>query len=106
MAEELPVVTLAPDLEQLLVQLTQQGSAALEPGLAERIQESLQVATQEQEVRGEPSVLLVPAEIRGMLARFARQAVPGLHVLAHNEIPEDKQLRLVHSVTRNTAESA
>lgn len=106
MAEELPVVTLAPDLEQLLVQLTQQGSAALEPGLAERIQESLQSATRDQELRGEPAVLLVPAEIRPMLARFARQAVPGLHVLAHSEIPEDKQLRLVQSVARNTTVAA
>jgi len=106
MSEELPVVTLAPDLEQLLTQLTQQGSAALEPGLAERIQTSLQSAAREQEARGEPSVLLVPAEIRPMLARFARQAVPGLHVLAHSEIPEDKKLRLVQSVARNTAETA
>jgi len=106
MAEELPVVTLAPDLESLLMQLTQQGSGALEPGLAERIQESLQAATREQEMRGEPAVLLVPAEIRPMLARFARQAVPGLHVLAHSEIPEDKQLRLVQSVARNATQAA
>ncbi|MHA7815429.1 MAG: flagellar biosynthesis protein FlhA [Pseudohaliea sp.] len=106
MAEELPVVTLAPDLEQLLLQLSQQDAPALEPGLAERIQESLRAATREQEARGEPAVLLVPAELRGMLARFARQAVPGLHVLAHNEIPEDRQLRLVQSVSRSTAETA
>ena len=106
MASELPVVTLAPELEQLLLQLMQQGSPALEPGLAERIQESLQAATREQELRGEPAALLVPPGIRGMLARFARQAVPGLHVLAHNEIPEDKQLRLVQSVARNLAEPA
>jgi len=106
MAEELPVVTLAPELEQLLLQLTQQGAPALEPGLAERMQESLQSATREQELRGEPAVLLVPAELRAMLARFARQGVPGLHVLAHSEIPEDKKLRLVQSVSRNGAEAA
>ncbi|MFO7551072.1 MAG: flagellar biosynthesis protein FlhA [Haliea sp.] len=106
MAPELPVVTLAPDLEQLLLQLAQQGSAVMEPGLAERIQDSLQAATREQELRGEPAVLLVPPGIRAMLARFARQAVPGLHVLAHNEIPEDKQLRLVQSVARTLAATA
>ncbi|MEQ8803988.1 MAG: FHIPEP family type III secretion protein, partial [Haliea sp.] len=106
MAPELPVVTLAPDLEQLLSQLAQQGSAVMEPGLAERIQDSLQAATREQELRGEPAVLLVPPGIRAMLARFARQAVPGLHVLAHNEIPEDKQLRLVQSVARTLAATA
>lgn len=106
MHEELPVITLAPDLEQLLVQLTQQGAPALEPGLAERMQESLQSAAREQEGRGEPAVLLVPSEIRSMLARFARQAVPDLHVLAHSEIPEDKHLRLVQSVARGTNEAA
>ena len=106
MALELPVVTLAPELEQLLMQLAQQGSAVMEPGLAERIQESLQAAAREQELRGEPAVLLVPPGIRTMLARFSRQAVPGLHVLAHNEIPEDKQLRLVQSVARTLALTA
>ncbi len=101
MNEQLPVITLAPELEQMLHDLSQKGAGGvLEPGLAERIQASLQRSTREQEARGEAAVLLVPPSIRGMLARFVRQAVSGLHVLAHNEIPDDKQLRLVGSVAR------
>ncbi len=101
MSEQLPVITLAPELEQMLHDLSQKGAGGvLEPGLAERIQTSLQRTTREQEARGEAAVLLVPPSIRGMLARFVRQAVSGLHVLAHNEIPDDKQLRLVGSVSR------
>ncbi len=101
MNEQLPVITLAPELEQMLHDLVQKGAGGvLEPGLAERIQTSLQRSTREQEARGEAAVLLVPPSIRGMLARFVRQAVSGLHVLAHNEIPDDKQLRLVGSVAR------
>jgi len=101
MNEQLPVITLAPELEQMLHDLSQKGAGGvLEPGLAERIQTSLQRSTREQEARGEAAVLLVPPSIRGMLARFVRQAVSGLHVLAHNEIPDDKQLRLVGSVAR------
>ncbi|MFW5815992.1 MAG: FHIPEP family type III secretion protein, partial [Wenzhouxiangella sp.] len=101
MNEQMPVITLAPELEQMLHDLSQKGGGgALEPGLAERMQTSLQRTTREQEARGEAAVLLVPPSIRGMLARFVRQAVSGLHVLAHNEIPDDKQLRLVGSVAR------
>ncbi|MFP4208662.1 MAG: flagellar biosynthesis protein FlhA [Wenzhouxiangella sp.] len=101
MNEQLPVITLAPELEQMLHDLSQKGGGGvLEPGLAERIQTSLQRTTREQEARGEAAVLLVPPSIRNMLARFVRQAVSGLHVLAHNEIPDDKQLRLVGSVAR------
>ena len=101
MNDQLPVITLAPELEQMLHDVVQKGAGGmLEPGLAERIQASLQRTAREQEARGEPAVLLVPPSIRGMLARFVRQAVSGLNVLAHNEIPDDKQLRLVGSVAR------
>jgi flagellar biosynthesis protein FlhA len=101
LSQELPVITLAPELEQLLQEVSQQGDAAVvEPGLAERLQQALQSSTRQQQARGEPSVLLVPPRIRNMLSRFARQAVPELHVLSHGEIPEDKQLRLVGSVSK------
>jgi flagellar biosynthesis protein FlhA len=101
MRTELPVITLAPELEQLLQEMGQRGdSAALEPGLADRLQQALQSSAEQQEARGEPAVLLVPQQIRNMMARFVRQAAPGLQVLAHNEIPEDKRLRLVGSVSR------
>lgn len=98
---QLPVMTLDGELEQMLHNLMQKGDAAmLEPGLAEKLREQLQVSTRQQEMKGEPSILLVPPSIRQMLARFARQASPGLHVLSHSEIPEDRELRLVGSVTR------
>jgi flagellar biosynthesis protein FlhA len=98
---ELPVITLDQDLEQLLQDMVQNGSAAaLEPGLAERIQQALEETARQQELRGEPAVLLVPPVIRPTLARFVKQTSGEIHVLAHNEIPEDKQLRLVGSVSR------
>ena len=43
-------------------------------------------------------VLLVPQAIRSSLARFLRYAAPGLNVLAYNEVPQGKQLKLVGSV--------
>jgi flagellar biosynthesis protein FlhA len=97
---ELPVITLEPDLEKLL-QTSLAGNAAnpgLEPGLAERLQQRLAEAARRQETAGEPAVLLVPPQLRHTLARFTRSSVPNLHVLAWNEIPDNRKVRLVSAV--------
>jgi len=103
MNAELPVITLDPVLEQILQQPLQGGAdgAGFEPGLAERLQKSLVEVTQRQETAGQPAVLLVPPGLRAMLARFLRHAVPGLTVLAYNEIPGSKQVRIVATVGRS-----
>ena len=100
-ADELPVITLEPDLEQLL-QSTAGGGVApvLEPGLAERLQARLADAAQRQEGAGQPAVLLVPPNLRAALVRFTRAGVPGLRVLAWNEIPDSRRVRLVAAVGR------
>ncbi|MEP7311698.1 MAG: flagellar biosynthesis protein FlhA [Pseudomonadota bacterium] len=101
--DELPVITLEGDLEQLLQSsLTGSGAASpgLEPGLAERLQKRLAESTQRQEMLGEPAVLLVPPALRQSLARFVRASVPGLQVLAWNEIPDNRKVRLVTAVGR------
>jgi flagellar biosynthesis protein FlhA len=101
-ANELPVITLEPDLEKLL-QGSLAGNAAnpgLEPGLAERLQQRLSEAARRQEAAGEPAVLLVPPALRHTLARFTRSSVPSLHVLAWSEIPDNRKVRLVSAVGR------
>ena len=101
-ANELPVITLEPDLEKLL-QGSLAGNAAnpgLEPGLAERLQQRLSEAARRQEAAGEPAVLLVPPALRHTLARFTRSSVPNLHVLAWSEIPDNRKVRLVSAVGR------
>jgi flagellar biosynthesis protein FlhA len=95
---ELPVLTLAPTLERVLQEGINNGSAVLEPGLAERMHNALNDATQQQQARGEPAVLLTAPPLRAMLARFTRQTLPALHVLAFNEVPDSQKLRLVSAV--------
>jgi flagellar biosynthesis protein FlhA len=100
---ELPVFTLEPELEQLLQSsLSGQGAgnAALEPGLAERLQARLAESTARQEASGEPAVLMVAPPLRAPLARFTRATVPALHVLAWNEVPDNRRVRLVAAVGR------
>jgi flagellar biosynthesis protein FlhA len=100
---ELPVITLEPELERLLQSsLVTPGGASpgLEPGLAERLQQKLAESAQRQELSGEPAVLLVPPQLRQTLARFMRSSVPNMHVLAWNEIPDNRKVRLVTAVGR------
>ncbi|MCX8048643.1 MAG: flagellar biosynthesis protein FlhA [Methylohalobius sp.] len=95
---ELPVITLDPELEQLLQKslhgMAQEG-IGIEPGLAQRIHKLLEQQTQKLEMAGKPAVLLVSQILRSWLARFVRHTIPGLHVLAYNEVPEDQQIRVV-----------
>ncbi len=71
---------------------------ALEPGLAERLHTGLQEKAREREAAGEPTVLLVAAPLRALLARFVRHTISGLHVLSYNEIPDSKQVRVVATI--------
>ncbi|HYJ41132.1 MAG TPA: flagellar biosynthesis protein FlhA [Steroidobacteraceae bacterium] len=100
LAEELPVITLEPELERLLSNglINSAAGPGLEPGLAERLQRGLSEAAQRQERGGEPAVLLTPPALRTALARFFRVSVPGLHVLAWNEVPDNRKVRMVTAV--------
>ncbi len=106
---ELPVITLDPTLEQMLRDGVKNGADAgpgFEPGLADRLHGALVEAAQQQELRSEPAVLLVPTLLRPWLARFTRHGVPNLAVLAYGEIPHNKSLRVVASVGGPTGAGA
>ncbi|WP_192981774.1 flagellar biosynthesis protein FlhA [Pseudomonas sp. EggHat1] len=104
---ELPVITLEPRLEQILLNSLQKAGQGgedgilLEPGMAEKLQRSLVEAAQRQEMLGKPVILLVAGPVRAMLSRFARLAVPSMHVLAYQEIPDNKQVTIVATVGQN-----
>ena len=75
-----------------------EGEAVFEPGMAERIHQSLAEAVQMQEVSGQPGVLLVSAALRPILARFTKRTIPNLHVLSYNELPDSKRVKVVASI--------
>ena len=99
--QELPVITLDPKLEQLLqdsMLAGGDGGPGFEPGLADRMHASLVDNARRQEMAGEPAVLLVSPKLRPWIARFVRQAVPNLSVLAYPEIPENRRIRVIAAV--------
>ncbi len=101
--QELPVITLDPALEQVLQDSMASGgdaSPGFEPGLADRIQTALADNTRRQEAAGEPAVLLVAPKIRPWIARLMRHSTPSLAVLAYNEIPENRRVRVIAAVGR------
>jgi flagellar biosynthesis protein FlhA len=97
---ELSVMTLDNRLERLLLQAMGNGGdgAGIEPGLADTIAQSASNAAQQQEALGLTPVLLVPAQLRTLLSRFLRRALPQLKVLSHAEIPESKTIRVTSLV--------
>ncbi|TQV86698.1 flagellar biosynthesis protein FlhA [Aliikangiella coralliicola] len=98
---EIPVVTLAPELEQILQQTLVTGggdAVGIEPGLADRIQSSLKGLVAQQEAAGQPAILLTAPAIRPSLAKFARFGIKGLHVLSYQEIPDNKQIKVIATV--------
>jgi flagellar biosynthesis protein FlhA len=101
--QELPVITLDPALEQVLQDSMAGGADAspgFEPGLADRIQTALGDSARRQDAAGEPAVLLVAAKIRPWIARLMRHSTPSLSVLAYNEIPENRRIRVIAAVGR------
>jgi flagellar biosynthesis protein FlhA len=106
---ELPVMTLDPQLEQILLKAVQQSaqhseaalvddSVVIEPGIAERLQQALVQAAQRQEIAGNPPVLLVGAPLRPLLSRFVRYTLSGIKVLSYQEIPDNKQITIVATI--------
>lgn len=105
MGVEIPVITLAPELEQLLhksLHAAGESSVGIEPGLAEQMHKTLEESTQQMEMEGQVPVLLVSSYLRPWLARFVRNSISGLSVLAYNEIPEDRQIKVVSTVGQRT----
>ena len=99
--EELPIITLKPELEQLLqntIQSSGTGGVSFEPGMADKIQQSLIQFAAQQQAKQESSVLVVQPVIRSVLARFVRTISNDFHVLSYQEIPDNKQIRIIGTV--------
>jgi len=100
-ARDLEVYALEPQLEQMLTQASQIKGAegpGLEPGLAERLLQQASALTQQREQLGQPTVLLVPPQLRSLLSRFLRRGTPQLRVLSQAEIPENRTVRVIGTV--------
>lgn len=99
--EELPVITIKPELEQILLQSVQQAqnngaddTSYIEPSMAERLRNSMTEAAQKQEAAGKSIIFLAAAPMRMMISKIMRMAAIDGHVLAYTEVPDNKQLSI------------
>lgn len=98
---EIPVITLSPELEQMLhqsMQMAGDDGAGIEPGLAERMQKSLTEGAHQQELAGDTPILLTSGILRTVLAKFVKHTIPSLRVISYQEVPDDKQIKIVSAI--------
>ena len=102
MKDSLPVMTLAPELEQLLHNVLANSNGdqnvVIEPGLAESLFTALRSASQTVEDQGHPSVLVVSPTVRPWLSKMVRHRVSELTVLSYTEIPDDQAVKVIYTV--------
>lgn len=101
---EMQVMSLDPTLERLLSQAVAGGSenTSFEPGLADTLVRETAAAAERQVSLGLPAVLLVPASLRLLLSRFLRRTVSQLKVLSHNEVPENRIIKVTSIIGGRT----
>ncbi|ELS9880275.1 flagellar biosynthesis protein FlhA [Escherichia coli] len=102
--QELTVYTLNNELENLLtnvVNQAQQGgkvmldSVPVDPNMLNQFQSTMPQVKEQMKAAGKDPVLLVPPQLRPLLARYARLFAPGLHVLSYNEVPDELELKIM-----------
>ncbi|MEO6974271.1 MAG: flagellar biosynthesis protein FlhA [Gallionella sp.] len=99
-AQELQVIGMDKELEYILIQAMQssQNGMGIEPGLADTVLRETRAAAAVQEKMGLPTVMLVPTQLRDLLARFLKRAIPGIRVISHDEVPDFKTIRVTAMV--------
>jgi flagellar biosynthesis protein FlhA len=100
--DTLSVLTLDPQLEQLLHNVLQQSTNSagmvLEPSLAESLFTALRESARSTEEQGLPAVLVVSPAIRPWMSRAVRYRVNDLTVLSYSEIPDDQSVKVINTV--------
>ncbi|ELP6063651.1 flagellar biosynthesis protein FlhA [Escherichia coli] len=106
--QELTVYTLNNELENLLtnvVNQAQQGgkvmldSVPVDPNMLNQFQSTMPQVKEQMKAAGKDPVLLVPPQLRPLLARYARLFAPGLHVLSYNEVPDELELKIMGALS-------
>ncbi len=101
-SDTLQVMTLAPQVEQLLHNVLQQSAPGvppvLEPGMSESLFSALRDSARKVEDSGVAAVLVVSPSIRPWLSQAVRHRISDLTVLSYSEIPDDQAVKVVFTV--------
>lgn len=101
----LEVITLEPNLEQMLTDLVKAATSVdevmLEPNLAQTLIESLSEEVNKAQEQDRAAVLIVSPTIRQWLSIFIGKLKKELSVLSYREVPDDQSIKIVQTIELN-----
>tara|TARA_R110000823_G_scaffold47903_15_gene121892 strand:+ start:6264 stop:8357 length:2094 start_codon:yes stop_codon:yes gene_type:complete len=95
---EMPVMTLDSQLEQILQGAIQGTGGGLEPSLIENTIRQIAAVAERSAAQGNTPVLLVAGNIRLFLSRLLKSRIENLYVLAYEELPASKSIKVVEAI--------
>ncbi|MEY3004528.1 MAG: flagellar biosynthesis protein FlhA [Pseudomonadota bacterium] len=101
LGQTMPVMTLSPDFEQLLLRTLRQSGdegLVLDGTLAKNLLQSLNEISERLASENRPSILVVAPPIRRHLADFVRTHVPQVVILGFTELPENRTVEVVATI--------
>ena len=100
--ETLPLLTLAPDLEQLILTSVRQNPdekmLLLDGALAKRILSNVNDASEALSKEDKAVFLIVAPQIRRHVANFIRAQLPSVNVLSFTELPENRSVEIAFTI--------
>ena len=100
--ETLPLITLSPDLEQMILNAVKQNPdekmLLIDGVLAKRILSNLNTAAEDLNKQGKAVFLIVAPQIRRHVARFVRAQISSVNVLSFTELPEDRSVEIAYTI--------
>lgn len=96
--DEMSVMVLDSQLEQILQGAMQGAAGGLEPSLMESVISQVIEASGRIEAEGKNPVLLVASNIRLFLSRLLRGRMGNFYILAYEEIPASKNIKVVATI--------
>jgi len=101
----LEVITLDPNLEQILTDLVKAATSidevTLEPNLAQTLIESLSEEVNKAQEQDRAAVLIVSPTIRQWLSIFIGKLKKELSVLSYREVPDDQSIKIIRTIELN-----
>ena len=95
---ELSVMVLDSRLEQMLMRAVDSDGGGIEPTLLDGMIEQVGSVSGTMEAAGTTPVLLVASNIRSFLSRLLRGRKANFYILAYEEVPADKKVKVISTV--------
>ena len=101
LGQTMPVITLAPELEQLMLRTLRQAGddgLMLDNKLAETLIRTINETSEQLAAQGRPAICVVAPQIRRAFSNFVKPHVPQLIILGFTELPENRHVEVVASI--------